>query len=57
MRIELTFAESIVLKNILEIAGEGEYSHNATARDIYTKVKESLSKEIQELQEELNRIN
>jgi hypothetical protein len=57
MKIELTFSESIVLKNILEIAGAGEYSYNATARDIYTKVKESLSKEIQELQEELNRIN
>lgn len=56
MRIELTFAESIVLKNILEIAGSGEYSYNATARDIYAKVKESLSKEIQELQEELDRV-
>ena len=56
MRIELTFAESIVLKNILEIAGNGKYSYNATARDIYAKVKESLSKEIQELQEELDRV-
>jgi len=57
MKIELTFSESIILKNILEIAGRGEYSHHATARDIYAKVKESLSREIQELQEELNRIN
>jgi len=55
MKIELTFVEAIILKSILEKAGEGEYSYNATARDIYAKVKEQLSEEIQELQEEIRK--
>ncbi len=55
MKIELTFVEAIILKSILEMAGEGEYSYNATARDIYAKVKEQLSEDIQELQEEIRK--
>ena len=55
MKIELTFVEAIILKSLIEEAGKGEYSYNATARDIYAKVQEQLSKEIQELQEEIRK--